>query len=96
MIVMARGRPVGAKDKQPRKRRAVVLEPRRGNGTPLSHLLDVMRDESLPPHRRDRASILAAPFCHPKADIVAKKAAAEAEARTNHEGIEWAQLLRRH
>lgn len=91
-----RGRPLGSRDKQPRKRRAVVLEPVRGDGSPLNHLLDVMRDESVPPHRRDKAAIAAASFMHPRATFESgKKAVAEALSRTIDLDSDWAPLLRR-
>jgi hypothetical protein len=34
------------------------------SGSPLQYLLDVMRDETAPPRRRDEAAKAALPYCH--------------------------------
>jgi len=76
---------------------AMQSEQVRQNMTPLEYMLHVMNDPVCDPIRRDRMAVAAAPFVHPKADTImaGKKQAAEEEARTNDQGTEWENLLRR-
>ena len=76
------GRPKGAKDTKPRKKRGgaksakpktpkpppdVQDEAFNSNLTPLDYMLKIMRDRCQPPDRRDRMAQLAAPYVHPRA-----------------------------
>ncbi len=93
------GRPLGsvAKVRELTEEGLKSEQGRRKGMTPLEYMLDVMGDSAVDPIRRDRMAVAAAPYVHPKADLVAhgKKQAAEEEARTNDLGTEWAALLHR-
>lgn len=92
------GRPLGSLSKvRELTAEGMQSEQVRQNMTPLEYMLHVMNDPVVDPVRRDRMAAAAAPFVHPKADTImaGKKQTAEEEARTNHEGTEWATLLRR-
>ena len=66
---------------------------RRKSLTPLAYLLAVVNDETATPARRDRAAIAAAPYVHPRAEPIPKKAQRQAAAATAGLGTEWAQDL---
>lgn len=83
------GRPHGSTDsyQRVRSRKRVVLEPLRGDGTPLAHLLSVMNDESVPDRRRDEAAVKAARFCHLKARLP------DLDLEFPSPGVDWERLL---
>lgn len=60
------GRPKGAKNK-PKGQDNTKHEASTAYMTPLEYLLNVMRDESVPTHRRIRAAKVALPYIYPKA-----------------------------
>jgi hypothetical protein len=57
--------------------------------SPLSYMLTVMNDAAADPARRDRMAVSAAPYCHPRADAIGKKAEAAKAARHAGIGTEW-------
>jgi hypothetical protein len=58
--------------------------------TPLEYMLGVLNDPAADSARRDRMAVAAAPFVHPRAEVMAgKKEAARAAARTAGEGTSW-------
>ena len=63
------GRPRGSKNKR-RRPDPVELSGERGL-TPLDYLLNLMRDESASPERRDWAADKAASYCHPRLNAFA-------------------------
>ena len=75
------GRPKGALGYS---RRAIHDAAQASGETPIAYMLRVMRDEKVPPSRRDRMAELAAPFFYsrmtPVPDISPEDAAAEAAA----------------
>jgi hypothetical protein len=55
---------------------------------PLEYMLRVMRDRTADQKRRDRMAVLAAPYCHLRADLGKKHRAAEAAKTAGTDG-EW-------
>ena len=74
---------------RPRTRTAATREALAAGQTPLEYLLELMRDESADPQRRDRAAVSAAPFCHIKLADVGKKAREKDDAKTAGEDSDW-------
>ena len=63
------GRPNGARTK---KKRPDPVELAAQHGlTPLDYLLNLMRDETVPPERRDWAAKTACQYCHPRLALIA-------------------------
>jgi len=92
------GRPLGAVSRvRSLTDEQIRSEASRRDMTPLAYMLHVMNDSVVDPIRRDRMAVAAAPFVHPRADIVAagKKQAAEEQARTIDQGTDWSSLLNR-
>jgi phage terminase small subunit len=58
--------------------------------TPLAYLLTVMNDPAADPARRDKLAIAAAPYVHPRADSVPKKARQATAAEKAGAGTPWA------
>ena len=68
----------------------------RGRGkplTPLSYMLMTINDASASPSRRDRMAMFAAPYVHPRAAAVGKKARVAAAAAEAGAGTDWADDL---
>jgi hypothetical protein len=65
---MAAGKKTGGRTKgTPNKRRGEMESAQRDSGlSPLDYMLQLMRDETADPRRRDYAASQAAPYCHPK------------------------------
>jgi len=57
------GRQKGSKNK---KKREVIQRAKDAGLMPLDYMLQVMRDETQPPERRDDMAKSAAPYLHPK------------------------------
>jgi hypothetical protein len=74
------GRPPGATTK--RTRRVANLEGLNGS-TPLEHLLAVMRDESQPAERRDRAAQIALPYMHARITELVRPPSSEVKTINN-------------
>ena len=73
------GRKAGGTNKRTREFRAEVAKSGR---SPLEHMLAVLHDESADKDRRDRMAIAAAPFVHPKLQVVDSRVVAEVSITT--------------
>lgn len=58
------GRKKGGKNEKPSFKTTVIEEAAAGNLSPLAYMLKVMNDPSMPPERRDKMAVSAAPYCH--------------------------------
>ena len=93
---MARGgyRPGAGRPKQasrlPTTPTEVRVAARTAGITPLEYMLGVLNDPAADAARRDRMAVAAAPFVHPRAEVMAgKREAAKTAARTAGEGTGW-------